>query len=49
MQPPIFPVCAADPAVQALLGAGPTRLWPWGEAPQGVTLPYAVWRVIPGH
>ncbi|MDI5890600.1 DUF3168 domain-containing protein [Halomonas rhizosphaerae] len=48
MQPPIFPVCAADPAVTAVLGAGPTRLWPFGEAPQGVALPYAVWRVITG-
>ena len=48
MQPPIFPVCAADPAVTALLGTGPTRLYPWGEAPQGVALPYAVWRIIPG-
>ncbi|APC45952.1 hypothetical protein QHH_40 [Halomonas phage QHHSV-1] len=48
MQPPIFPVCAADPAVTALLGTGPTRLYPFGEAPQGVALPYAVWQVVTG-
>ncbi|MCH4563345.1 DUF3168 domain-containing protein [Halomonas sp. EGI 63088] len=48
MQPPIFPICAAVPAVTALLGSGPTRLYPFGEAPQGVALPYAVWRIING-
>lgn len=48
MQPPIYPVCAAVPAVTALLGSAPTRLYPFDEAPQGTALPYAVWRVIPG-
>lgn len=48
MQPPIFRVCAADPAVTALLGADPVRLFPFGEAPQGVATPYAVWQVITG-
>lgn len=48
MQPPIFPVCAADPAVTAVLGTNPTRLFPFGEAPQGVAKPYAVWRHIGG-
>jgi len=48
MLPPIFAVCAAETAVTAALGAAPTRLYPFGEAPQGVALPYAVWRVIPG-
>ncbi len=48
MQPPIFPTCAADPAVTALLGTDPTRLYPFGEAPQDVTLPYAVWRHVGG-
>ncbi|OBX35668.1 hypothetical protein A8U91_04742 [Halomonas elongata] len=45
---PIFPVCAADADVTALLGESPTRLYPFGEAPQDVALPYAVWQVIPG-
>lgn len=48
MTPPIFATCAAAPAVTALLGDTPPRLWPWGEAPQGVALPYAVWRVVTG-
>lgn len=48
MTPPIFQVCAADSAVTALLGTGPTRLFPFGDAPQGVTLPYAVWQMITG-
>lgn len=49
MYPPIFQVCAATPAVTALLGIGPTRLFPFGEAPQGVSLPYAVWQTIAGN
>lgn len=48
MFPPIFQVCAADPAVTALLGAVPTRLYPFGEAPQGVSYPYAVWQTFGG-
>ncbi|MCO5364807.1 DUF3168 domain-containing protein [Pseudomonas alliivorans] len=45
---PIFAVCAADPGVTALLGIEPTRLYPFGEAPEGVAKPYAVWQVITG-
>lgn len=48
MQPPIFPVCAGAVSVTALLGTAPTRLYPFGEAPQRVALPYAVWRHIGG-
>lgn len=48
MFPPIFQVCAASPAVTALLGTNPTRLWPFGEAPQRVALPYAAWQTIGG-
>jgi hypothetical protein len=48
MAAPIFKVCAAAPAVTALLGVSPTRIYPFGEAPQGVTKPYAVWQVISG-
>lgn len=48
MGAPIFKVCAANPAVTALLGVSPTRLYPFGEAPQGVAKPYAVWQVISG-
>lgn len=48
MYPPIFAVCAADAAVLALLGSAPVRLYPFGEAPQGVALPYAVWQTVNG-
>ena len=48
MTPPIFKVCAADPAVTALLGISPCRLYPFGEAPEGVEYPYAVWAQISG-
>lgn len=48
MTPPIFQVCAADPAVTALLGTDPVRLFPFGNAPQGVQLPYCVWQTITG-
>ncbi len=45
---PIFAVCAADLGVTALLGTAPTRLYPFGEAPEGVAKPYAVWQLITG-
>ena len=45
---PIFTVCSADPAVVALLGSSPTRLHPFGDAPEGVAKPYAVWQVVTG-
>lgn len=48
MTAPIFQVCAASVAVTALLGAGPTRLYPHGEAPEGTVRPYAVWQVVSG-
>ncbi len=48
MSAPIFKVCSADPGVTGLLGTSPTRLYPFGEAPQGVAKPYAVWQVISG-
>lgn len=47
MFPPIYEVCAASSEVQAALGT-PVRLYPFGEAPQGVALPYAVWQTLGG-
>lgn len=44
----IFPTCAADPAVTALLGTSPVRLFPFGMAPAGVVKPYAVWQQVGG-
>lgn len=49
MKAPIEQVCAADPGVTALLGAGvDLRLYPFGEAPEGVAKPYAVWQLVTG-
>lgn len=45
---PIFSVCADDAGVTALLGVSPTRLYPFGEAPEGVEKPYAVWQLVTG-
>lgn len=48
MYPPIFQVCTAAPAVTVLLGTAPTRLYPFGEAPQDAVKPYAVWQLVAG-
>lgn len=48
MFPPIFSICAADATVKSLLGVTPTRLYPFGKAPENVTRPYAVWQQITG-
>lgn len=49
MYAPIFAVCAADPAVTALLGVSPVRIYPFGEAPEGVAKPYVVWQTVGGN
>lgn len=46
--PPIFQVATADPAVTALLGTSPTRLYLFGLAPETPTGTYCVWQVING-
>ncbi|MCK2124402.1 DUF3168 domain-containing protein [Pseudomonas sp. PNPG3] len=48
MKPPIYEVCAADPAVVALLGPDIIRLYSFGEAPEKVAKPYAVWQLVNG-
>jgi len=48
MYPPIFATCVANAGVTAALGINPTRLYLFGEAPQGVAKPYAVWQTISG-
>lgn len=50
MYPPIYPAVAASPACVALLktGAGPVRFYQFGNAPQGVARPYAVWQRAAG-
>lgn len=50
MTPPIKQVCAQDAAVTALLGTGADlRLYSFGEAPDGVGKPYAVWQLVSGE
>lgn len=48
MYPNIFALAAADAAVKAALGPSPVRFFLFGKAPQGVALPYAVWRTVTG-
>lgn len=45
---PIFTICSASIEVTNLLGTDPVRLYPFGEAPQNVATPYAVWQNIGG-
>lgn len=46
--PPLFATCAANAGVTALLGVGPTRLFPFGDAPENVAKPYATYQVLNG-
>lgn len=49
MTPPIFQLCSQTAAVTALLGSGADmRLYSFGEAPEGVAKPYAVWQLVNG-
>ena len=48
MYPPIFEICSAHADVQTNLGQTPCRLYPFGEAPQDVAKPYAVWQLVGG-
>jgi hypothetical protein len=47
--PPIFQVAAADPAVTALIGQNPVRLYLFGMAPDKPAVTYCVWQVINGN
>lgn len=46
--PPIFQVATGDPAVTALLGANPTRLYLFGMTPEKPAGTYCVWQIING-
>lgn len=48
MYPPIFEICSADSDVQTNIGVTPCRLYPFGEAPENVSMPYVVWQVVGG-
>lgn len=47
MSPPVFELAAASTSVKAAIG-NPPRLYPFGEAPQDVQRPYAVWQTVFG-
>lgn len=47
MYPPLFELAAASTAVKTALG-NPPRVYPFGEAPQQVQKPYAVWQIVFG-
>lgn len=49
MTPSIFPVVAASPTVQAVLGTNPVRFFPFGQVkPEYATSTYAVHQIISG-
>lgn len=45
MMPPVYQLLQADSAVTTLVG---DRVYPFGEAPEGVIYPYATYGVITG-
>lgn len=47
MNPPFFQIVNV-PAVQAIFGTKPLRVWPFGEAPEKETRPYAVFQTVSG-
>lgn len=46
--PPVFALAAGSTEVTDLLGAAPTRFWPFGTAPQNEARPYAYHQLIYG-
>ncbi len=48
MYPTIFATIKASAPVTALLGTTITRFYPFGDAPQEVAKPYAVWQIVGG-
>ena len=48
MKPPIFDIIKVVSAVTALLGTDPVRFFPFGQAPDDVEMPYAVWQTVSG-
>lgn len=46
--PDIFTIAAGSSAVTTLIGTNPVRFWPFAQAPQGETRPYAVHQLVYG-
>ncbi len=49
MNPDIFTILKATPAVTALLGSNPIRFYPWASAPEKPVTPYATYGVFNGN
>lgn len=49
MFPPVFSTAVASSEVKTRLGTNPTRFYLFGEAPQNITKPYAVWQLVSGY
>lgn len=49
MSAPVYQLAAADLDVMAVIGeGGKPRLYGFGDAPQGIGKPYAVWQLVGG-
>lgn len=48
MDVPFYTTCKADAVVQTLLGGTAPRIYPFGQAPEGVAKPYVVYQWIGG-
>jgi len=48
MYPPIFSISSSNVNVQSIFGTAPCRVFLFGDAYEGVALPYAVWQTIGG-
>lgn len=48
MYPPLFSIVSLDATVLSVFGSNPVRVFPFGNAPEGIALPYAVWQTIAG-
>lgn len=46
--PPVFTLLAAAPAVTAIVGTNPVRVFPGGVVPQGAAMPAISWLVVSG-
>lgn len=46
--PPIFEWVSGDSGIGAVLGTSPLRFYPFGEAPDQIIKPYAVWQIVGG-
>lgn len=45
MNPPVFAALKASPAVRAIVGVNPPRIYRHGNAPQDTARPYVTWEI----